>query len=32
MLSYLKDSPFIMLGDDIELDILPVQKMGSKAI
>ena len=32
MLSYLKDSPFIMIGDDIELDILPVQKMGSKAI
>jgi ribonucleotide monophosphatase NagD (HAD superfamily) len=32
MLSYPKDSPFIMLGDDIQLDILPVQKMGSKTI
>ena len=32
MLSHPKDSPFIMLGDDIELDILPVQEMGSRAI
>lgn len=32
MLGYSKDSTFIMLGDDLELDVIPVQKMGGKAI
>lgn len=32
MLGCSKESPFLMLGDDIELDISPVQKMGGKAI
>lgn len=32
MLGYPKDSTFLMLGDDIELDISPVQKMGGKTI
>lgn len=32
MLGYSKDSSFLMLGDDIELDIVPVQKMGGKTI
>jgi HAD superfamily hydrolase (TIGR01450 family) len=32
MLGYSITSPFLMLGDDLELDISPVQKMGGKAI
>lgn len=32
LLGYSKDSSFLMLGDDIELDIAPVKQMGSKAI
>ncbi len=32
MLGYPKDSTFLMLGDDIELDITPVQQMGGKTI
>jgi len=32
MLSYPTNSPFIMLGDDIELDITPVKKLGGKTI
>lgn len=32
MLGYNKTSPFLMLGDDIELDVVPVQKMGGKTI
>lgn len=32
MLGYPKESTFLMLGDDIELDIVPAQKIGGKAI
>ncbi len=32
MLGYPKDSIFLMLGDDMELDIVPTQKMGGKTI
>lgn len=32
LLGYPKDSAFLMLGDDIELDISPVKKMGGKTI
>jgi HAD superfamily hydrolase (TIGR01450 family) len=32
MLGYSKDTSFLMLGDDLELDITPVQKMGGKTI
>jgi HAD superfamily hydrolase (TIGR01450 family) len=32
MLGYPKDSTFLMLGDDMELDIIPVHKMGGKTI
>ena len=32
MLGYPNESSFLMLGDDIELDIVPVQKMGGQAI
>jgi HAD superfamily hydrolase (TIGR01450 family) len=32
MLGYSKDTPFLMLGDDLELDITPVQKMGGKSV
>ena len=32
MLDYSKNDPFLMLGDDLESDITPVQKMGGKSI
>lgn len=32
LLGYPKDSAFLMLGDDVELDISPVKKMGGKTI
>ncbi len=32
LLGYPKDSTFLMLGDDVELDISPVKKMGGKTI
>lgn len=32
MLGFSKDSSFLMLGDDIELDTAPAKKLGSKAI
>lgn len=32
ILGYPKVSTFLMIGDDIELDIVPVQKMGGRAI
>lgn len=31
-LGYSVDTPFLMLGDDLEMDISPVQKMGGKTI
>ena len=32
MLGYPKESSFLMLGDDFEIDIMPTKKMGSQAI
>jgi HAD superfamily hydrolase (TIGR01458 family) len=32
ILGYKKDFPFIMIGDDIESDLIPVNKMGGKSI
>lgn len=32
MLGYPKESSFLMLGDDLEIDIIPTKAMGSKAI
>lgn len=32
MLGYPKDSTFLMLGDDLEIDIIPANKMNSKTI